>query len=62
MQKVAYRPPNSPQKNTIAAPGVPIQLQIPALHINTIIESVGSAKDGSMGVPKKASNVAWFST
>ena len=60
MQKVAYRPPNSTQKNTTVSPGLPTRLSIPSLHIVATIESVGSAKDGSMGVPKRASDVAWF--
>jgi sortase (surface protein transpeptidase) len=41
-------------------PGVPTRLRIPALNIDTTIESVGLTSSGSMGVPKKPDNVGWF--
>lgn len=39
---------------------IPLRLQIPKLKIDAAIESVGSAANGSMGIPKKVDNVAWY--
>jgi LPXTG-site transpeptidase (sortase) family protein len=40
--------------------GLPIRLKIPKLNIDTPIEQVGIAPDGSMDVPKKPDDTAWF--
>ncbi len=37
---------------------LPLRLQIPKLKVDAAIESVGSAANGSMGIPKKVDNVA----
>ncbi len=39
----------------------PVQLQIPSLHIDAPIESVGTNASGEMDVPQDIENVAWFS-
>lgn len=40
---------------------LPVQLQIPSLHIDAPIESVGLTVTGAMDVPQSIENVAWFS-
>ena len=40
---------------------LPIRLEIPRVNIDTNIESTGFAPDGSMDVPKKPDDAAWFS-
>lgn len=40
---------------------LPVQLQIPSLHIDAPIESVGLTVTGAMDVPQSIKNVAWFS-
>lgn len=40
--------------------GVPVQLTIPSLGLNVAVEQTALAADGSMGVPKKPRNVAWY--
>lgn len=42
------------------ATGIPVRLKIPKLGVNAVIRSVGLTPDGSMGVPKKPSETAWF--
>lgn len=39
---------------------IPIRLKIPRIKVNAIIESVGLTADGSVGIPKKPANVAWY--
>ena len=39
---------------------LPARLEIPKLNINTAIEDVGLASDGSMDVPKGPDDAAWF--
>lgn len=41
-------------------PGSPVRLTIPHLNIDAVVESVGLASDGAMGVPKDPATVAWF--
>jgi LPXTG-site transpeptidase (sortase) family protein len=43
-----------------ATPLVPIRLQIPSIGVNAEVEQVGQKEDGTMGTPKKFSNVAWY--
>ncbi len=40
--------------------GVPARIKIPRIRVNAAIEKVGVAADGSMGIPKKPLNVAWY--
>lgn len=40
--------------------GLPTRLKIPSIAVDADILSVGLAADGSMDVPKKATEVAWF--
>ncbi len=39
---------------------LPVRLKIPSIHVNTALEYVGLAPDGSIGVPKNPINAAWF--
>jgi LPXTG-site transpeptidase (sortase) family protein len=43
-----------------AAFGIPFHLKIPSIHIDAVVESVSIAPDGSMDVPQKPDDVAWF--
>lgn len=45
---------------TTTSVGVPVRIGIPRIAVNAVIESVGLAADGSMGVPKKTRNTAWY--
>jgi LPXTG-site transpeptidase (sortase) family protein len=40
--------------------GVPVRLKIPSINVNAAITEVGLAPDGSMGVPKKPHDTAWY--
>jgi LPXTG-site transpeptidase (sortase) family protein len=40
--------------------GVPVRLKIPGINVNAAIVSVGMAADGSMGVPTKPRDTAWY--
>jgi sortase A len=41
-------------------PGIPKELVIPSLNIDTQIEQVGKDKNNAMDVPKKITDVGWF--
>lgn len=47
-------------KEVKASFGLPIRLKIPAINVDSAIESVGLTTDGAMDVPKKQDDVAWF--
>lgn len=40
--------------------GLPIRIKIPSINLNAEVEQVGLASDGSMDVPKIATNTAWY--
>lgn len=40
--------------------GLPVRFKIPKIKVDTIIEGVGIAPDGTMGVPKGPLDVAWY--
>ena len=40
--------------------GVPARVEIPSIAVDAAIEKVALAKDGSMDVPKRPLDVAWF--
>jgi LPXTG-site transpeptidase (sortase) family protein len=40
--------------------GIPVRLQIPAIHIDAPIISVGLSSDGTMEMPKGPTDAAWF--
>lgn len=40
--------------------GLPTRLKIPAINVDAAVEHLGLTSDGSMDVPKKGVNVAWF--
>ncbi len=40
--------------------GLPVRLKIPSIRVNALIRSVGLAANGSMGVPKKPADAAWY--
>ncbi len=44
---------------TVTKP-IPLRLQIPKFKIDAAVELIGSAANGSMGIPKKVDNVAWY--
>ena len=52
------------QKNIVftkqAGLELPIRLRIPNINVDAIVEYVGIAPDGSMGVPPGPSDVGWF--
>ena len=43
------------------APGIPLQITIPKIHIQAAVESVGMDAEGRMDVPKIATDSAWYS-
>jgi sortase (surface protein transpeptidase) len=53
----------APPHQAIGSPTLmvsPIRLRIPAIGVDTAIESVGKTKIGSMDVPSNTKNVAWY--
>lgn len=40
--------------------GVPMRIKIPKIAVDAVIEKVALVADGSMGVPKRALNTAWY--
>jgi sortase (surface protein transpeptidase) len=52
-------PPQSSATGTSSI-GIPKELSIPSLHIDTAIESVGVNKNGNMKVPSTNHTVAWY--
>jgi len=54
-------------ENVIAAPKqkqvnstLPLQIRIPKIKINAVIESVGLTNQGEVGIPTGPNNTAWF--
>lgn len=43
------------------AAGEPTRILIPKLRVDALVEKVGLAADGSMGIPSKPKNTAWYS-
>ncbi|MBD7984852.1 class F sortase [Sporosarcina sp. Sa2YVA2] len=39
----------------------PTRIEIPALHVDAVIEEVGRLENGQMGVPQNPDHVGWFS-
>ena len=46
--------------NGAAKVGLPVRLEIPKIDVDSAVEYVGLASDGSMDVPKRPENVAWY--
>jgi LPXTG-site transpeptidase (sortase) family protein len=46
----------------LSGPGIPLHIQIPKIHVDARIESVGVSADeiGSIATPKDPANAAWF--
>lgn len=42
------------------SPGLPARLIIPAINVDTAVESLSLNKDGTMAVPENLSNVGWY--
>lgn len=40
--------------------GIPLRLIIPAVNLNTLVESVGTTKEGLIGIPANRERVAWW--
>lgn len=40
--------------------GLPVRLKIPVINIDSVVEHVGLAPDGTMDIPKNPDDVAWF--
>jgi LPXTG-site transpeptidase (sortase) family protein len=40
--------------------GAPARIRIPRIAVNAVVVKAGLAKDGSMGVPKRPKDVAWY--
>lgn len=45
-----------------ASAGLPVRLKIPSINVDSAVEYVGLAPDGTMDVPKNQGDVAWFET
>ena len=41
-------------------PGVPVRIEIPKIHADAAIESVGTTTQGAVGVPEGPADAAWF--
>lgn len=54
-------PTPSPVLKTEDGVGLPVRLKIPKINIDAVVEYVGVASDGSMGVPRGPAEVGWFS-
>jgi len=51
----------SPEVPAVASMGVPpVQLMIPALGVEAVVESVGQDPDGAMSTPSRPDDVAWY--
>jgi len=48
------------QHQGLAGVGLPVHLKIPKIGVDAAIEDVGLIPDGSMGVPDKLADVAWY--
>ena len=59
-QQKEDKPTEYPQEVVNAQPGIPVNISIPKINVNTTIESVGMDSKGRMDVPKDADNTAWF--
>ncbi len=59
VKSVSKAVPNGPLKEEINGI-VPMQIEIPALGVNTTIENVGTLENGEMGVPEGIDTVGWF--
>lgn len=46
--------------HTLSSPFVPVRIQVPALHIDAEVESVGRKTDGVMKAPSTFKTTAWF--
>lgn len=55
-EKLVYQ---SPAVNKII-PGLPVRLTIPAINVNTTIQYVDVAPNGTMAVPNNINDVGWF--
>lgn len=49
------------QEKQQSVPGIPVQLLIPAIHVDAPVEQVGLTKDGNMDVPQKWEDTGWYS-
>lgn len=49
-----------PTATPVPRAGLPVRLKIPAIKVDTAIESVGLTPDGAMDVPKNYDNTAWY--
>lgn len=56
----AETPVVSTAPHTLSSPFVPVRIQVPALHIDAIVESVGRKADGAMKTPSTFKTTAWF--
>ncbi len=52
--------PPTPTEDVIAAAGVPVRLEIPAIGVDAVIEHVGLTAERAMDVPQDWMNVAWY--
>lgn len=65
-QQVSVSPPLSsvtPQQSEVLSvtnPTTPTHINIPAIGVDAIVESVGLDEQGKMDVPQKNENVAWY--
>lgn len=59
-ESITALPITSLQNPAQTAYGLPIRLTIPVIQVDSAIEYVGMASDGSMSAPKKQEDVAWY--
>jgi len=60
-QPAATEPAAAPTATpTAVVPPLPTRLRIPKLKVDTSVEAVGRAADGTMDIPKNEKDVAWF--
>lgn len=52
--------PPTPTVDSVAAAGIPVRLEIPAIGVDTVVEHVGLTAERAMDVPKDWMNVAWY--
>jgi sortase (surface protein transpeptidase) len=58
---VAHHAPWPSPRPLAAGLQVPVELQIPSISVDSIVEQVGMDKQGDMGVPRQLDDVAWYS-
>jgi len=56
---ISKQPVTTPEPEIISF-GLPVNIKIPEINVDSMIESVGLTSNGAMDVPKSQENVGWF--